>query len=433
MDVQQAKKLSDAYIEYKVNGKITWDSPLLLAVIRINEQIENEYSSEFAGFSNLSPEQLLTSFKGMFADEKINWGRIMIVYLLSGLIAKGKSEKQVLALKNSIGQFVAERCSDWIKNQGGWEELYGSIDDEEGEIDGSWKHMAGKKMSDVELFELLDFNNRDEMIREMLATVEDQNWRFDDISDEEHMQLLNFNSLPEMTREMIDTVDDDEWNPSEQPETNDNVESDQETPADEPPNENVPVSQFYVLDRTFVRENNTYNARETDYQITFRNLDGRDMFSIRENLQKTTVTSDPATLFSMLTDPSIIVNDINFFSENVAEIKHTFIDEKVPINKKGNVVLAAFTTAHARLKLYQVLEKLQRRVLYYDTDSIIFTVKPNEWEPPLGDYLGELTNEIDPKDGNHITQFVSGGLKIMRTNSIPERLYARLRVLRLIT
>ena len=69
----------------------------------------------------------------------------------------------------------------------------------------------------------------------------------------------------------------------------------------------------------------------------------------------------------------------------------------------------AFTTAHARLKLYFVLERLQTRVLYFDTDSVIFTSQPNEWMPPLGDYLGELTSELD--DDDHIATFVSGGPK----------------------
>ena len=40
---------------------------------------------------------------------------------------------------------------------------------------------------------------------------------------------------------------------------------------------------------------------------------------------------------------------------------------------------------------------------------MIFTGQPGEWIPPLGDYLGELTNELD--DGDYITTFASGGLK----------------------
>jgi hypothetical protein len=46
--------------------------------------------------------------------------------------------------------------------------------------------------------------------------------------------------------------------------------------------------------------------------------------------------------------------------------------------------------------------------LYADTDSIIFTVAPGEWEPELGDYLGDLTNEISDND---IDTFVTCGPK----------------------
>ena len=58
---------------------------------------------------------------------------------------------------------------------------------------------------------------------------------------------------------------------------------------------------------------------------------------------------------------------------------------------------------------YSVLERLQTRVLYFDTDSVIFKSEPTDWMPALGDYLGELTNELD--DDNYITTFVSGGPK----------------------
>ena len=43
------------------------------------------------------------------------------------------------------------------------------------------------------------------------------------------------------------------------------------------------------------------------------------------------------------------------------------------------------------------------------TDETIFTSRPGEWVATLGDYLGELTNELDDED--HITTFVSGGPK----------------------
>ena len=62
---------------------------------------------------------------------------------------------------------------------------------------------------------------------------------------------------------------------------------------------------------------------------------------------------------------------------------------------KTNVVIAAFATAHARLKLYGVLEQLNRRVLDFDTDSAFYVSKEGELEPPTGSYLGELTDELE--------------------------------------
>ncbi|XP_033121109.1 bcl-2-related protein A1-like, partial [Anneissia japonica] len=99
--------------------KITWDSPLLFAVIRITEQIEKEYIPELSTFSGFCPEQLITRLKEKFAGEEINWSRIMILYLLCALIAKGKSE--IVQLKKYTGEFVIERFGDWISENGGWE------------------------------------------------------------------------------------------------------------------------------------------------------------------------------------------------------------------------------------------------------------------------------------------------------------------------
>jgi len=84
-----------------------------------------------------------------------------------------------------------------------------------------------------------------------------------------------------------------------------------------------------------------------------------------------------------------------------------------------NYSIGAFTTAQARLKLYEGLDRLGDRVLYYDTDSIIYVARAGE-DPnqllPLGKYLGDWTNEID--DDNKygygevwITTFVSTGPK----------------------
>ena len=51
---------------------------------------------------------------------------------------------------------------------------------------------------------------------------------------------------------------------------------------------------------------------------------------------------------------------------------------------------------------------LGERVLYYDTDSIIYLTQPGQTEPRLGNYIGDLTDELG---GDHITVFASGGPK----------------------
>ena len=77
--------------------------------------------------------------------------------------------------------------------------------------------------------------------------------------------------------------------------------------------------------------------------------------------------------------------------------------------RNSNVYIAAFTTTWARLKLWEKLHELGERVLYYDTDSIIYKTGPGESHLERGPYLGDLTNELE--DGRHITEFVSTGPK----------------------
>ena len=72
---------------------------------------------------------------------------------------------------------------------------------------------------------------------------------------------------------------------------------------------------------------------------------------------------------------------------------------------KQNVFIVAFTTSLARLKLYDALDFSGDRVLYYDTDSVIYKTKRGQDKLPLGSYLGEFTDEIG---GDVIVEFCSG-------------------------
>ena len=63
----------------------------------------------------------------------------------------------------------------------------------------------------------------------------------------------------------------------------------------------------------------------------------------------------------------------------------------------SSIFIAAMTTCHARLKLYTEIARLGDRVLYFDTDSIVFISQPSEYEPKLGKFLCESTDEIQCK------------------------------------
>ena len=61
-----------------------------------------------------------------------------------------------------------------------------------------------------------------------------------------------------------------------------------------------------------------------------------------------------------------------------------------------NVFVAAFTTCHAWLRLYQALHHLQDHMLYFDMDSVIYHHRPADPSlyPPRGNSLGDFKDEL---------------------------------------
>ena len=80
----------------------------------------------------------------------------------------------------------------------------------------------------------------------------------------------------------------------------------------------------------------------------------------------------------------------------MVQMTYNFKDQFVDNLKNTNIYIACFTTSHAGLMLYNKLDYLQEKVLYFDTDSIIYvddctkTVK-------TGDMLGEMNHELSGK------------------------------------
>ena len=118
--------------------------------------------------------------------------------------------------------------------------------------------------------------------------------------------------------------------------------------------------------------------------------------------------TDPCRFYELLLDDRLINLNILFLTEEMVQVSYKFKDQYVENSTNTNIFVAVYTTANARLRLYSMLEKLDRAVYYCDTDSVVYldngsnTVK-------TGDLLGEWTDEVG--EGNHITQWTCAGLK----------------------
>ncbi|GFY74898.1 uncharacterized protein TNIN_225431 [Trichonephila inaurata madagascariensis] len=109
----------------------------------------------------------------------------------------------------------------------------------------------------------------------------------------------------------------------------------------------------------------------------------------------------------MLMDKTKHIKDVFLPTPEIAAFQWTQNNNFVTQDSSTNIFIAAFTTCHARLKLYSEIEKLNESVLYFDTDSIIYKSDGIN-DPPLGNFLGEFTDELN---GGTITSFVTGGPK----------------------
>ena len=102
--------------------------------------------------------------------------------------------------------------------------------------------------------------------------------------------------------------------------------------------------------------------------------------------------------------------NIQLINNDMAQMTYNFKDQFADNSKNTNIYIACFTTSHARLMSYDKLDYLQERVLYFDTDSIIYSDDETK-HIETGDMLGNLTDELS---GNAITHFVSTGPKSYR-------------------
>ena len=130
-----------------------------------------------------------------------------------------------------------------------------------------------------------------------------------------------------------------------------------------------------------------------------------------QRLNKTQVQTfdDPHVFHQFLETDTLDIRHVSVINPDMVEVHYQHQEEDIPVSPNLNIFVAAFTTCHARLKLYEALESLGERVLYFDTDSVIFIQNEGQPNPELGRYLGDFTSELSKDE--YIEEFVSGGPK----------------------
>ena len=172
---------------------------------------------------------------------------------------------------------------------------------------------------------------------------------------------------------------------------------------------NYAQNEGIKLDFTSIRENPGLRSLA---KICLNSFWGK--FGQRLNMKQTSLLyeNEVDKCFQLLSDTRKDIQDFHIVSKDIIQLEYFDDPVFLPFDYKTNIFIASFTTAYARMKLYELLDVTQKNALYVDTDSIIFHDVNNKLvhRLPVGNYLGELTSEISPQDG-HIKTFVSSGPK----------------------
>lgn len=131
-------------------------------------------------------------------------------------------------------------------------------------------------------------------------------------------------------------------------------------------------------------------------------------------MAQTSLVEKEAELYEFLADPSKEITNITFLSgvteeKDLAYVQWRMIEEASVDSGFINPIICAHVTAHARLLLYSYMEKLESRVLYCDTDSLIYVERPSDVPIETGPFLGQMGNELETYgEGAFISEFMSG-------------------------
>lgn len=114
----------------------------------------------------------------------------------------------------------------------------------------------------------------------------------------------------------------------------------------------------------------------------------------------TELVFDYGHLIQLTQNSAIAINSILPLSEECIQVSYTPKEQMDECFKMTSLIHAAQTTAHGRLFLSF-------------TDSVCFLSVPGQPEPEIGQYLGDMTDQLadDFEEGSYIAEWISAGCK----------------------
>ncbi|XP_072048950.1 bcl-2-like protein 1 [Amphiura filiformis] len=131
-----ARVLGDDFIRYNL-GKCSAPPPSREAetLRRVGKEVDKRYEISLNGLitslkfdpENGGEEAFVETLNSLFEKGPCNWGRIVMVYVFAARLAKYCEDHHKSEYVDNIvsisGKYVAERLTNWIQKQGGWEDF----------------------------------------------------------------------------------------------------------------------------------------------------------------------------------------------------------------------------------------------------------------------------------------------------------------------
>ena len=130
-------------------------------------------------------------------------------------------------------------------------------------------------------------------------------------------------------------------------------------------------------------------------------------FGQRNNMPSTEYVTDACRFYEILLDDRLQDINVLYLTDEMLQVNYKYKDKYLENKFNTNIFIAVYTTANARLKLYEQLSVLDKAVLYCDTDSIMY-IDDGKNSIKNGEMLGEWTDELG---GDYIEKWLCTGPK----------------------